>query len=340
MMKRSPIAFPAVLLALALLAGLPAAAGVPVTVDNFVRAETDMTFRRYEKQGAFGKFLHVRVPTPVDKQSVIRMNLDTLYSAGVFDLDAGPLTIIKPDPGKRFQSMLVINQDHSMLPVVHGSGRFSYTRAQIGTRYVMVLFRTFADPGDPADVKAANALQDRIRAEQAATGKLELPDWDEASLTRVRDAILVLASTKHDASGMFGDKSRLNPIDHLIGTAMGWGGNPKEGAMYFNAFPKAGDGKVAHVLRLKDVPVDGFWSVTVYNAKGFMEKNDRGLYAYNNVTARKDPDGGVTIRFGGDPKATNYLPIMPGWNYTFRAYQPRREILEGRWQPPEAVPAN
>ena len=53
-----------------------------VTVDNFVRAETDMTFGRYVKQGAFGKFLHIRQPTPIDKQDVVRMNRDTLYSVG------------------------------------------------------------------------------------------------------------------------------------------------------------------------------------------------------------------------------------------------------------------
>jgi hypothetical protein len=38
-----------------------------VTVDSFVRAETDMTFARYAKQGAFGKFLHIRRPTPILK---------------------------------------------------------------------------------------------------------------------------------------------------------------------------------------------------------------------------------------------------------------------------------
>ncbi|MCG7852292.1 MAG: DUF1254 domain-containing protein, partial [Methanosarcinaceae archaeon] len=83
-----------------------------VTVDNFVRAETDMTLGRYVKLGAFGKFLHIRRPTPVDKQDVIRMNRDTLYSVGVFDLTA-PVAIIKPDSEGRFQSMMVINQDHS-----------------------------------------------------------------------------------------------------------------------------------------------------------------------------------------------------------------------------------
>ena len=49
-----------------------------VTVDNFVRAETDMTLKRYVAQGAFGKFVHIRQPTPIDRQDVIRMNRDTL----------------------------------------------------------------------------------------------------------------------------------------------------------------------------------------------------------------------------------------------------------------------
>ena len=59
-----------------------------VTVDNFVRAETDMTLARYARQGALGKFLHVRQPVSIDKQDVIRMNRDTLYSFVVFDLTA------------------------------------------------------------------------------------------------------------------------------------------------------------------------------------------------------------------------------------------------------------
>jgi len=132
-------------------AGLHAAE--TVTVDNFVRAETDMTLDRYVKQGAFGKFVHLRTPTPIDQQNVIRMNRDTLYSMGVFDLDAGPVTIVKPDSGGRFQSMLVVNQDHSMLPVEHGAGEFTFTKEKIGTRYFFIIFRTFVDPTNPADVK-------------------------------------------------------------------------------------------------------------------------------------------------------------------------------------------
>ena len=46
----------------------------------------------------------------------------------------------------------------------------------------------------------------------------------------------------------------------------------------------------------------------------------------------------MTIHFGGDENAPNYLPIMPGWNYTVRMYRPRKEILDGTWKFPEAQP--
>jgi len=336
---KNPLSAVLALIGLACLAMNAASAADKVTVDNFVRAETDTTMKRYAAQGAFGKFLHIRGMTPIDKQDVIRMNRDTLYSAGVFDLTT-PVTIVKPDPGKRFQSMLVINQDHSMLPVEHGAGRFTLTREKVGTRYVMVLLRTFADPTDPADMKAANALQDRVQAEQAGIGTFEVPDWDEASLHTVRNALNVLAATKADASGMFGDKAKLNPIDHLLGTAYGWGGNPKEAAVYQNGVPPINDGQTPYILTARDVPVDGFWSITVYNAKGFMEPNDRNAYSVNNVTAKRNADGSVTVHFGGDPSAANSLPITPGWSYVVRMYQPRKEVVDGTWKFPDAQPAN
>ena len=310
-------------------------AAEPVTVDNFVRAETDMTLDRYVKQGAFGKFLHIRQPTPIDKQNVVRMNLDTLYSVGVFDLTT-PVTIVKPESEGRFQSMMVINQDHSMLPIEHGAGEFTFTKEQIGSRYMIVLFRTFIDANDPADIKAANALQDEIAARQETPGAFEIPEWDEASLAKIRDAIKVLAATRTDAKGMFGDKAKLDPISHLLGTAYGWGGNPEEAAMYDNAVPEKNDGKTPYVVTVKDVPVNGFWSITVYNKDGYMEKNDQNVNSYNNVTAKKNTDGSITINFGGGPDAINNLPITPGWNYIVRMYQPKKEILNGTWSFPKA----
>jgi hypothetical protein len=103
--------------------------------------------------------------------------------------------------------------------------------------------------------------------------------------------------------------------------------------------PEKNDGVTPYVLTVRNVPVDGFWSVTVYNAKGFMERNDRNAYSVNNVTAKRNPDGSISIHFGGDPTSTNYLPIMRGWNYTVRMYRPRKEIVDGSWKFPAAKPA-
>lgn len=58
-----------------------------------------------------------------------------------------------------------------------------------------------------------------------------------------------------------------------------------------------------------------------------------------SMTAKKGADGTTTIRFGGDEKAPNFLRIIPGWSYMVWLYQPRREILDGTWKFPEAVPA-
>ena len=161
---------------------------VVVNVDNFVRAETDRMFAAMlAEAGGVNQWLHYRAPTPVDKQTVIRMNRDTLYSAAVVD---------------------------PRLP----SGEYQLT--------------------------------------------------------------------------------------------------------------------------VRDVPVDGFWSISVYNADGYFQPNDRDAYSVNNITAGRNDDGSVTVCFGGcDGARPNCLPIPDGWNYTVRLYRPRPEILDGTWTCPALTPA-
>jgi hypothetical protein len=315
---------------------------IPVTVDNFARAESDNYFAVNAKEaGGLGKLGHRREPASVDGQTVIRLNRDTLYSFGVFDLGAAAVTVTLPDAGKRFMSLMVVNEDHYVPFVAYDSKPHTLTEQNIGTRYAMVAVRTLVDPNDPKDLDEVHKLQDAIKVSQKDAGKLELPNWDQASLKEVRDALLVLAKHTNGFTRSFGTKDEVDPVHHLIATAAGWGGNPDKDATYIGVGPKQNDGTTVYKLTVpRDVPVDAFWSISVYDAAGYFEKNSANAYTLNNITAKKDADGAVTIQFGGcDGKIPNCLPTMPGWNYLVRLYRPRAEILNGKWHFPEAKPA-
>ncbi|QOT75784.1 DUF1254 domain-containing protein [Cupriavidus basilensis] len=316
-------------------------APVPVSVDNFVRAESDMYFAGLAKQGGVGKLLHRREPASIDHQTVIRLNRDTLYTSGIFDLEAGPVTITMPDPGKRFMALQVINEDHYVPDVFYGAGAHTLTRENVGTRYVAVAVRTLVNPNSPDDIKQVHALQDAIKVSQKGPGKLEIPNWDPVSQKKIRDALLVLSSTLPDFKKAFGTQAEVDPVRHLIGSASAWGGNPDKDATYLNITPAKNDGKTVYRLNVKDVPVDAFWSVSVYNAEGYFQKNPGNAYTLNNLTAEKAGDGSITMQFGGcEAQAANCLPIVPGWNYTVRLYRPRAEILSGAWTFPQPQPVN
>ena len=317
-------------------AHVAAQTAIPVTTDNFVRAESDTYLANFAKEnGGLGKLVHRREPAAIDNQTVIRLNRDTLYSSVVFDFDAGPVTVTLPDAGNRFMSLMAVSQDH-YATTVYGKGAHRITRDNIGTRYGLVGIRTFVDPYDPEDVKKVHALQDAIKVSQKGTGTLSLPTWDSASQKKVRDALLVLASTMGSFDRAFGTRAQVDPVRHLIGTAAGWGGNPDKDAKYINVVPARNDGATVYKLNVRNVPVEAFWSVSVYNAQGYYEKNPYNAYSLNSVTAKKDGDGTYAIQFGGcDGKIPNCLPVMKGWNYTVRLYRPKPEILSGKWKFPE-----
>ncbi|WP_078282125.1 DUF1254 domain-containing protein [Mycobacteroides franklinii] len=310
-----------------------------VTPDNFVRAETDLYFGNIVKDGGFGAFHHIRELSPLDKQLVIRQNRDTLYSSAVFDLDAGPVTVSMPDPGQRFMSLQLITEDHYVPDVFYGKGEHTVTREQAGTRYVAMAVRTLVNPGDPADLAQVHALQDGVSARQEHTGSFDVPKWDSVSQKKVRDGLLALAATVPDTKAMFGTRDTTDPVRHLIGTASAWGGNPEKDALYLTVNPAKNDGATVYRLTVGEVPVDGFWSVTVYNKDGYFTPNARNAYSLNNITAQRGTAGETAVQFGGCADGVvNCLPVTPGWNYAVRLYRAQPQVLDGRWVFPEAQP--
>jgi hypothetical protein len=286
-------------------------------------------------------FHHDREFMAMDRQTVIRSNRDTLYSSVVVDLDAGPVTVTLPDPGDRFMSLLVINQDHYAVDTLYAPVSVTYEKEQIGTRYAVFAVRTFVEPNDPQDLPKVHALQDAIAIEQpGGPGVLDVPSWDQASQATVRDALLVLNSTLPDLRRAFGRKDVVDPVRHLIGAAAGWGGNPDQDAIYLTVTPPLNDGDTTYRITVPaEVPINAFWSICVYNAAGYFEPNALNAYSLNSLSAQRSADGTTVIQFGGcDGEIPNCLPITPGWNYMVRLYRPRLEVVDGSWTFPEAEP--
>ena len=129
----------------------------------------------------FGKFRHGRDLAPIGQGGIIRPNRDTLYSLAIFDLDAGPVTITLPDPGKHSMTMQVINEDQYTQPVYYGAGSHTLTREMIATRYAGVAVRLLIDPMEKDELQQIHSLQDAIKVTQQTPGTFHIPNWDEAS---------------------------------------------------------------------------------------------------------------------------------------------------------------
>ncbi|NDR57049.1 DUF1214 domain-containing protein [Pseudoruegeria sp. M32A2M] len=314
-------------------------AAVPITIDNFVRAATDIELEKYlALAGGVNRFYHFRQPTPVENQPTIRMNRDTLYSTAVVDISQGA-TLTLPDVGARYMTAMIVNQDHYINEVFSGGGTYMLDMERFDTPYVIVYVRTLVDAADPEDVAAVNAIQDQFAIEAASSNPFTHPEYDRERLSAMVSALLPLGGfVPSDSVGTFGSRQTTDPIRHLLGTALGWGGLPETEANYLHVDPGLPVG--AYKIEVPpDVPVDAFWSISLYNAKGFFEPNARDAYNVNSVTGRRNDDGSMTVHLGKcDDDRVNCLPIMEGWNYIVRMYRPGREILDGEWSFPPAEP--
>jgi hypothetical protein len=124
-----------------------------------------------------------------------------------------------------------------------------------------------------------------------------------------------------------------------------------EEAMYFvSVSDGAGrplDGAARYRMRIpaEGVPVDSFWSVTMYSA----EPDGRYLFVESPINRYsigdrspglvRSPDGVIDIIMSHDRPAPslggNWLPMPSGpFRVTLRAYLPKPEMLSGRWSPP------
>jgi hypothetical protein len=92
----------------------------------------------------------------------------------------------------------------------------------------------------------------------------------------------------------------------------------------------------------QEPPVEGFWSMTLYNDKHLFHPNAMKRYSLGtkNKTLKRNPDGSLTLYAGskspGKDKESNWLPAPnSAFSLYIRAYWGKQAILDGTWQPPK-----
>ena len=311
---------------------------ITVNVDNFKRVETDtMISRMLPIVGGLGVFHHDRELAPLDRQPVIRQNRDTLYSVAIVDVGCDEAVLEIPDLGDRYISVMVINQDHYINRVFHRAGTYRLTKDEFCTDYLIVAARILFDPNSASDLTAVHQIQDSLRLTTGKQRDFVYLDYDGPTHQQVRDALLVLGKTLGGLAGCFGRASEVDPVRHLVGTAVGWGGLPDAEASYLNVDPSLLAGR--YTMTFSNVPADAFWSVSVYNAAGYFEPGDSKITNVNSVFAASNPDGSTTVHLGDFPEGTpNRIPLPDGWNLLIRLYRPRLQDL-AHWATPPIEPA-
>jgi len=244
-----------------------------------------------------------------------------------------PATIVMPDVGDRYQTAWVVSEEHYNPFAFDKPGEYTLTEENVGTPYAIVIFRTQANVEDPKDMEAAHTAQDGLKIIQKGPGEFKASNnWDMEEILKMRQHYQQVQRDKGITSdNMFGKKGERTLEEHNVGTSFGWGGFTKEQAVYPIFYGKSTQ---PQAFTLRDVPVKAFWSITVYDEDGFPRTD---ICNINSQFAKKNADGSVTIHFGGDPKADNYMEIFDDWNFALRLYQPTKKYFDGTWKKPELV---
>jgi hypothetical protein len=300
--------------------------GLPVTMDNVVRAETAKYLAEETSRTGPNRFRHERDGIQLDAQTVIRSNFDQIYSYGVFDVSGG-LTVSVPDH-EYLQSVQIFDENHVTLDVVY-QGQTAHVSASDLTHgsHVYLFMRTQPPGYDEDGMAVMRTRQDAVVVE-AGSANPYVADvrYDLDSFNQLRAELIRRAVDEAEPHRGFIERLEdIEPPQYQMCNLAGWGGLPVRHAHYIPITPLdhrvlAGEPS-SMTFRAPDLRYGdgGYWSITLYDQDGWVVTE---RFNTNSHRATPNPDGTYTLTFSGDDSAANPLDVAENWNGLFRCYLP------------------
>jgi hypothetical protein len=307
-----------------------------VTAETYIRAESDRQFGVVAQMtGGVNRFYHFRRPTPLDKQNIVRMNRDTLYSMAVVDTSQGATITVPELPNDRYASVHLIDNDHYCPGVIYSSGTHELPR---DTKYLGVGVRIqIFNPTDADEASLVNQLQDQFIIQANSADPLPEFEWEMQSLKELTSRYEKDSAQYSSWKGMMGPRSKVDEKTRHIAAAAAWGLFPEWDATYLN-YSGGHDYRIGHKATYQVPENEAFWSITVYGSDGFM-KSDNNIINSSNV--KLNTDSTFTVYFGSVEtcgNVPNRLDTSEGWNFLLRIYRPGKSVLDGAFKLPVACP--
>ncbi len=306
---------------------------IDVTSENYNQAETARNFNNWVKLGSDNKLVHRKELSPVGpKAPTIRMNLDTLYSVGVYHND-GEMSVTIPDSGI-YQSIMILDTD--------GYTPFFFTEpgtyeVKHDSKYLFFGFRTVVkDRHDKASFEEAYAAQQGLKVEGNGSKPYVMPAFNQEQL----HALTAEYNKKMLESGIsftYGDgKTPVNEEHRTWSNAAGWGGMKVEVdvANTYNTSEVLA-GNVPMQVTFKDPGNKYFTSFTIYDTDGYLVEGNTHI---NSYTWKPNEDGTITVHFNAEGKINNISSGGKDYNYIVRNYGVSQAALDKTINPVKPEP--
>jgi len=308
-------------------------AEIDVTFENYNQAETARNFNNWVKMGSDNKLLHLKELSPIGPDApTIRMNLDTLYSIGIYNND-GDMTVTLPVSGI-YQSVMVVDEDGYTPFFAAESGTFSVKH---DSEYFFIVVRTVVkDRHSKESFEEAYTAQAGIKVEGNDTKSYVMPNYNQEQL----HALTLDYNKKFAESGIsftYGDgKTPVNEEHRTWSNATGWGGMVTEvgkSNTYVSSENLPGDKPFA--VTFPDPGNKFFTSFTIYDVNGYLMEGNTHI---NSYTWKPNTDGTITIHFNAEGKPNNITSSGKEFNYTVRNYGASQDVIDKKINPVKPEP--